>query len=79
MGISSDADYHVSFRQNKMFNSWSYVVTTPDGRKLYPLMGLFVAKEAAERDALRAIRVDRKTYEMTGAELARKYIGEQES
>jgi hypothetical protein len=74
MKKNKNTDYKISFRQSRIIGTWSYIIKTPDGRRLYPvIMGTFAMKESAERDALRRINLDRATYEMTGTELATKY------
>lgn len=67
------ADYTVEFFRVPLFGTWTYRITAPDGRTLRPFPAFgFMERDAAERAALRQMKLDADRETMTAGELLAK-------
>lgn len=66
------SEYSVRFSRNPILGCWTWTATTPDGRTIAALFGMFINREAAERDALHRIEIDASRETVSGSELQRR-------
>ena len=67
------ADYDIHFFRIPLFGSWSWRITTPDGRTLGPVLTIgWADRSNAEEAALRRCELDSGRESVTASELRRR-------